>query len=215
MFPLWSTWCLGKHHPNKQIMLVITRYADGKTLTIPRAPQIPVTREQLMMGDPSSEPTSFISQKQPVKIDVDAGECLTISNKQPFLLYRDGEHHTHNGRLENIQPTDRICFCDEGIKGRNYATFSFRLTHCASDTEEEEVIKRTERHMLQSMENQAGEYVTWDDNDDEVLGSSTSSGWRTKKRKTANFIFAACEERRCGNCKKPGHNRRTCPNRMN
>ena len=205
MCPLWSV--SASTTSASTIMLVITRFADGKTLVIPRAPQTLLTREELMMGDvrpfSPTEPTSYISQNQPVKVYIDANGVIIITNKQPFLLYRDGELRTHHGDLENVQASDRVCFCPRRITERHYATFLFRLTPDASDTVEEEDEQKEEQDVG----------VALVDLDDFEL----PYGWRTKKRKrpfTTPPVASSSGSRRCGKCGKVGHNRQTCWRRM-
>jgi len=194
-------------------MLVITRIADGKTLEKLRATVTRLTREELMMGDEPSEPTSYISQNQPVQVHIDADGAITIINKQPLLLCRDGTLRTHHGDLKNVQASDRVCFCPMRITGRDYATFLFTLTtgfeEEAVDEEDVSEHKRAKGYTIQD-QSAPGEFLTWDD--DEVLPRSE---WRTKKRKLQfdSYLPAASSSRgktKCGNCKRTGHNTRTC-----
>eukprot|EP00966_Prymnesium_polylepis_P326693 7382596-Prymnesium_polylepis.1 len=113
-------------------MLLIRRHADGKILKLPCVTSTSLPREYLMMGDVRphgpSEPTAYISQRNPAKVYNNSGS-LSFTNNQPFLLYRDDYRCTHHGDLSNIQPSDRICFCLKQITERDYATFSFSLTN--------------------------------------------------------------------------------------
>lgn len=190
-------------------MLVVTRLHDGKTLEVPRAVSTYFTREDLEMGDeiPYSltEPTSYISQKQPVEVHIDANGSLTIINKQPFLLCRGGELGTHHGHLTDVQPSDRICFCPRRFVDRDRATFSFRVTPEGSDTEEEDdpvlTVKEEEEEVKQASVKQAS------------LPIAPLTGWRMKKRALPRS-FAPVDSgigKRCGICGRIGHNRRTCP----
>ena len=182
-------------------MLVVTRLHDGRTLEVPRAVSTYFTREDLNMGDDErvhspSEPTSYISQKQPVEVHIDANGSLTIINKQPFLLCRGGELGTHHGHLTDVRPTDRICFCPRRFVDRGRATFSFRVTPDGSDTEEEEEVKEVKEVKQPEVE------------------QPNATGWRTKKRALPRD-FAPVDSgigKRCGICGRIGHNRRTCRN---
>lgn len=116
----------------RTLMLLIRRHSDGKVLKLPCVTSTSLPREYLMMGDVRphgpSEPTAYISQRNPAKVYNNSGS-LSFTNNQPFLLYRDGYICTHHGDLSNIQPSDRICFCRKKITGRDHATFSFSLTN--------------------------------------------------------------------------------------
>lgn len=113
-------------------MLLIRRHADGKVLKLPCVTSTSLPRKYLMMGDvrpnSPSEPTAYISQRNPAKVYNNSGS-LSFTNNRPFLLYRDGHPCIHHGDLSSIQPSDRICFCLKKITGRGYATFSFSLTN--------------------------------------------------------------------------------------
>lgn len=111
------------------VMLLITRHSDKRTrvLKLPCGTFASLPREYLMMGDDRSDPTSYISQCDPVKVYHNAG-TLSLTNKQKFLLCRDSDVREHNNVMSNIQASDGICFCPERIIGRDHATFSFTLT---------------------------------------------------------------------------------------
>ena len=209
---------------------MITRIAGGKTLEVPRTTVTLLSRHELLMGDErphnQSEPTSYISQKQPVEVHIDDGGVISIINKQPFGLIRGGggTFVTHHGHLPNVQPSDCVCFCPKGIPERAYATFSFRLTPDGSDTEEEDVVKtkgltlKSKGLTLKSMEGQRGDSVTWDDGDEDVqvLGGSTPPppfGWAPKKRNLPPTSVGSGGRSKCGICGNKGHNKRTCAGR--
>lgn len=181
-------------------MLVVTRLHDGKTLKVPRAMLTYFTREDLM-GDSPSQVTSYISQKKPVEVHIDANGSLTIINKQSFLLCRGGDLGTHPGRLTDVRPTDRICFCPQRFVDRDRATFSFRVTPDGSDTKEEDDPVLTVKE------------------DEEVKQASSSpiapsTGWRTKKRalpRAFTPVGSGIGKKCCGICGSRGHNRRSCP----
>ena len=180
-------------------MLVVTRLHDGRALEVPRGTLTYFTREDLKMGDGPSEPTSYISQKQPVEVHIDANGSLTIINKQPFLLCRGGELGTHPGRLTDVRPTDLICFCPRRFVERDRATFSFRVTPDGSDTEEED------DPVLTVEEEEEVKQVS--------LPIAPPAGWRTKKRalpRAFTPVGSGIGKKCCGICGRRGHNRRSC-----
>lgn len=172
-------------------MLQITR-ADGKVLEVHCETFAFLPRQSLLFGDDRSEPTSYISDREPAKIYNDAG-TLSFTYKHPILLRRHGALRICCRPLSNILPSDSICFCPSWVADGDRATFSFRLTHSPD----------------QSTPRQPSVPISSSSTDVPEVKVSLE-GWRTKKRKLPCDSGTA-SMKKCGHCGRKGHNRRTCP----